>query len=143
MKSNFKFNTWFPFHETNISKMTESIFEFDKAMDNITSPYWREAKNIVNKPVIDYNVNSNEKGHTLQIAIPGIKKDQVSVTATDGQLHVKIDSEDTQWTKNTNRKFSLPDDANVDAITAEVEDGILNISIDKIVEAKPKEIKIL
>ena len=143
MKSNKYFNTLFP----SFSMVDKTFADLDKIFDEagkaLDGPYWYEVKNTFNKPVIDYDVKSDEKGHTLQIAIPGVKKEQVSVTAKEGNLMIKVDVEESLWTKKTDRKFSLPEDADLDAITADVADGVLTVVIPRLEAEKPKEVKVL
>ena len=56
---------------------------------------------------------------------------------------IKVDVEDSTWTKKTDRKFSLPEDADLDAISADVTDGVLTVVIQRLEAEKPKEVKVL
>lgn len=143
MKNNKYFSTLFPSF-TLVDKTFADLDKiFDEAGKAIDGPYWHEVRSTFNKPAIDYDVKSDEKGHTLQIAIPGVKKEQVSVTAKEGSLVVKVDVEGSLWTKKTDRKFSLPEDADLDAISADVADGVLTVAIPRLEAERPKEVKVL
>ncbi len=127
--------------------MADRIFaDFDDLLKDsgrlLDGPYWYEVKNTFTKPVIDHNVNVTETAHVLEIPVPGIKQDQVSVTFNDGTLYVKIQGE-SKWTKTADRKFTLPEGVNADHITASVTDGVLTVTVPKTETEKPKEVKIL
>ena len=143
-KLNFnQFSLMFP----SFSRAEETFAEFDRIFDDasriLDGPYWQEVKHTFTKPAIDYNVKTEDGFHTLEVAVPGVAKEQCSVTVLDGKLHIKINVEGHLWTKATDRTFTLPEDANVEAIKAEVKDGLLTVKIPTLVPAKPKEVKIL
>jgi HSP20 family protein len=99
------------------------------------------------------NVKESDKAYTVELAAPGMKKDDFNVHINDdGNLIIKM--EQKQETKDEDksvrylrREFSyskyeqtliLPDDVKKDAITAKVEHGVLTVELPKLVEEKVK-----
>ena len=99
------------------------------------------------------NVKESDKAYTVELAAPGMKKEDFNVHINDdGNLIIKM--EQKQETKDEDksirylrREFSyskyeqtliLPDDVKKDAITAKVEHGVLTVELPKLVEEKVK-----
>lgn len=101
---------------------------------------WNPATNVIN------NIDNYE----VEIAVPGLKKEDFNVKIENGTLIVKGDSqkEEEEDTKNYTRKefssssfssyFALPDTIEDKDIVAKYEDGILHITLSK----TPKKIHI-
>ncbi|MCR4681299.1 MAG: Hsp20 family protein [Bacteroidales bacterium] len=92
------------------------------------------------------NVKEDEKGYTMEIAAPGIKKEFCRVNVDDdNNLCVAIENkmehkEEDKKNRYLRREFSysnyeqrymLPDDVKKDEISAKVEDGILTVTLPK------------
>ncbi len=98
------------------------------------------------------NVMENDKMYIVQLAAPGLKKEDFCVNINDeGNLVVKMEQkEDKKAEENTHylrREFSytkyeqtliLPDDVDKEKIEAKVSDGILTVNLPKIGETKVK-----
>lgn len=99
------------------------------------------------------NVKESDKAYTVELAAPGMKKEDFNVHINDdGNLVVKMEhkeehKEDDKTTRYLRREFSyskyeqtliLPDDVKKDAISAKVEHGVLTVELPKIVEEKVK-----
>ena len=99
------------------------------------------------------NVKESDKAYTVELAAPGMKKDDFNVHINDdGNLVVKMEHkeehhEDDNTTRYLRREFSyskfeqtliLPDDVKKDAISAKVENGVLTVELPKMVEEKVK-----
>ena len=99
------------------------------------------------------NVKESDKAYTLELAAPGMKKEDFNVHINDdGNLVVKMESkneakEEDKTTRYLRREFSyskfeqtliLPDDVKKDAISAKVENGVLTVELPKLVEEKVK-----
>lgn len=99
------------------------------------------------------NVMENEEMYVVQLAAPGMKKEDFFVNINDeGNLVVKMEQKADE--KKTDekmhylrREFSytkyeqtliLPDDVDKNKIEAKVEDGILTVNLPKVEEAKVK-----
>ena len=99
------------------------------------------------------NVKESDKAYTVELAAPGMKKEDFIVHIDDeGNLVVKLESkqdhkEEDKNTRYLRREFSytkfeqtliLPDDVKKDAISAKVENGVLTVELPKVVEEKVK-----
>lgn len=100
------------------------------------------------------NVKESDKEYTVELAAPGMNKQDFNVHINDeGNLVVKMEhKEEHKEEENKNvrylrREFSyskyeqtliLPDDVKKDAISAKVEDGVLTVELPKVVEEKVK-----
>ena len=98
------------------------------------------------------NVMENDEMYIVQMAAPGLKKEDFSVNINDeGNLVVKMEQkEDTKADEKTHflrREFSytkyeqtliLLDDVDKEKIEAKVSDGILTVNLPKIEETKVK-----
>ncbi len=99
------------------------------------------------------NVKESDKSYTVELAAPGMKKEDFNVHINDeGNLVVKMESknetkEEDKNTRYLRREFSyskfeqtliLPDDVKKDAISAKVENGVLTVELPKMVEEKVK-----
>ena len=117
----------------------------------------RSLERVANTPAI--NVAENDKEYRLEIAAPGMCKDDFKVHINkDGNLVIesekkcecKEDCKDEKKGKYIRREFSctkihqtliLPEDIDKDAIKATVENGILVIDIPKLLKPKAEEEK--
>ena len=110
---------------------------------------WMERSNAT-APAI--NVLENEKSYDLELAAPGMTKDDFKVTLNeDGDLVINMEkkqenNEDKKHGHYLRREFSyskfqqtmlLPDDADKERINAQVENGVLKVNIPKIVKVQP------
>lgn len=99
------------------------------------------------------DIYENNDGYILKLDLPGLKREDVKLVFTNGQL--SISGERKHEVMNDLRQhriertygkfyriFSLPQEIQHDKIEAEFKDGQLTISIPKAEEAKPKELDI-
>jgi HSP20 family protein len=103
-------------------------------------------------PTVDIK-EENDK-FVLQADIPGVKPEDIDVSMENGVLTVKGEKKTEAKTENKGykriertygsfyRRFSLPDTANADAISAKSKHGVLEIVIPKREAVKPKKISI-
>ena len=99
------------------------------------------------------NVKESDKAYIVELAAPGMKKEDFNVHINDdGNLVVKMESktEKKDEDKNTRylrREFSyskfeqtliLPDDVKKEDISARVDNGVLTVELPKIIEEKVK-----
>jgi HSP20 family protein len=99
------------------------------------------------------NVKENDKEYVVELAAPGMKKEDFNVHINDeGNLVVKMESkqetkEEDKNTRYLRREFSyskyeqtliLPDDVKKEDISAKVDNGVLTVELPKMVEEKVK-----
>lgn len=97
------------------------------------------------------NVKETEKDYTVEVAAPGMTKDDFNVNIDkDGNLHIYMEAhtekkEEDKKSHYLRREFAyskfeqtllLPDDVEKEAIAARVNDGVLTVTLPKM--AKPE-----
>lgn len=97
------------------------------------------------------NVKETEKDYTVEVAAPGMTKDDFNVNIDkDGNLHIHMEAhtekkEEDKKSHYLRREFAyskfeqtllLPDDVEKEAIAARVNDGVLTVMLPKM--AKPE-----
>ena len=104
-----------------------------------------------------YNiVETSKNNYDIEVALAGYNKKDIDVTFEDGQLTIKSKKSDKDETKDKDgntiykgiakryfeRSFTIADD--VEIVGAELKDGLLKVSLEKIIpeSRKPKTIEI-
>ena len=135
--------------EREFSKLFNSISGRFGLMDSSDT---EEYENAVWMPLTD--ISEDKDNFTLKLDLPGVNKDDVKISYTDGQLNISGERKQEKETKDAKfhrveraygkyyRSFSLPSKIKDDKIEAEFKDGQLIITVPKAEEAKPKEISI-
>jgi HSP20 family protein len=107
-----------------------------------------------NRPMA--NIIDNEKDFTIELAVPGMKKDDFSIKLEDDVLSISVERKEADEKKEKNytrrefrydgfcRSFSMPDIVDQEKIKADYRNGVLSVALPKSEEAKVKgrEIKI-
>lgn len=103
-------------------------------------------------PVVDIKENQDE--FTVFAELPGMKKEDVHITFSDGKLVIEGERKKEQEEKEANyhrversygkfcRTFQLPSGIQANKIAADFKDGILKVKLPKSEEVKPKEIEV-
>lgn len=107
----------------------------------------------VNATAPAINVKENDQAYTVEVAAPGMKKEDFNVHINDeGNLIIKMEQKqehkeedkDTRYLRcefsysKYERTLILPDDVNKEQISAKVENGVLMVALPKLVEEKVK-----
>jgi len=69
-----------------------------------------------------------DDGYKLEIAVPGLTKEDLKVKIIKGDLNITCEKEN-HWVSRFDKTFTLPKDANIKKVKATVESGILLITI--------------
>ncbi len=102
------------------------------------------------------NSRETEDAYFIEIDLPGVKKEDIEIDVKDNVLTVSGERKVKEEMKEENyykiesrygkftRSFTLPKNVNIDKISANSEDGVLEIKIPKLEEVKkePKKIAI-
>lgn len=101
------------------------------------------------------NVRETEDDFQLELAVPGLKKEDFHVKVEEGVLTISAErkNEETEtkegYTRrefrytNFTRRFTLPESADDSAISANYTDGILAVTLPKKEEAKPQPARLI
>ena len=137
----------------NIIKQPKMITDiFQSNLDNMLQEI------LIGQPISDresktanINISENEDTYQINVVMPGIEKENISLSLDNNTLiiHGKINADKSEnqqrlrtefLLKNYQRKLTLPKDAEHKSISANLKNGILEITINKKVKVKPKNI---
>lgn len=142
----------------NLVKIKNSDLINDTLKTVFNSPLFDKWENL--NPAAGYipkvNISENRDNFNIRLELPGLTKENVKLSVENNVLSVSGSRKEENKTEDTNtiineiyygefsRNFNLSKDIKIDAIDAEFKDGVLNITLPKIEEAKPvvKEINI-
>ena len=103
-------------------------------------------------PAVD--IVDNRDSLVIKADIPGVDKDKIEVSVEDGMLTIKGENKEEKKTRENGfirterfqgsyyRAVSLPAAVNKDQIKAVYNNGVLEVTIPKVDEAKPKQVKV-
>jgi HSP20 family protein len=116
-------------------------------------PFWMATDGDKNwMPAID--IFEKKDKFVVKAELPGMKEDDIDVSVIGGTLTIsgeketetEVNEEDYYHSErsygNFMRAVSLPSNVNTDKIEAKYEDGVLEITLPKIAELKPKKVKV-
>ena len=121
--------------------------------DNFFDTQWMPR---VNGTAPAVNVKETATEYTMEVAVPGLKKEWVRMNIdADGLMNVAIENkmehkDEDKHTHYLRREFAysnyeqtytLPEDVDRDKISAEVKDGVLEIVMPKNVKYEDKDVK--
>ncbi|GLT85586.1 hypothetical protein SLE2022_037730 [Rubroshorea leprosula] len=144
--------------ESPILSILEDMLEFpeeqEKTRNNPSRAYVRDAKAMAATPadVIEYPTS-----YVFVVDMPGIKANEIKVQVeNDNVLMVsgerkrdkeKDEKDGVKYLRLERRvgkfmrKFALPENANMDAISAVCQDGVLRVTVEKLPPPEPKKPK--
>lgn len=102
--------------------------------------------------VPEVDIYEDEKAYHLSVDLPGIKAEEIEVTAHDGILTIKGDRESVLEDKELKRservygsflrEFSMPETADLENIKASSKHGVLDIEVPRISKSEPRRIQV-
>lgn len=96
-------------------------------------------------------VQEHSDRYELRVDLPGVLPQQTEVTAEDGVLTIKATRKPAQAEANAQderplwtyeRRFTLPEDANSEAIEARSNHGVLTVSVGRQAKVQPRRIQV-
>lgn len=132
---------WNPFNELDgfFDRYSRDILSAREARSG-SEPVWRPAASIV----------ENENEYVISADLPAVAREDVNVSVENNVLTIKGErryektaEEETEHRRETylgvfERCFSLPEDVDTDAISAESRDGVLRVRIPKVKPTQPE-----
>lgn len=133
--------------------------ELDKLFEDFFAPFATRRRGYI-KPdagIITPAIEMFEKDNDVVIRaeLPGVNKEDVDISITNDALTIKGEYKKSEEIKEENyyikeraygafsRTIGLPPDVDIDKVSAELKNGVLNIVFAKKEEAKTKEKKII
>jgi len=100
------------------------------------------------------DLSETDDAYVVKAELPGVHKDQVNVQLQDRELVISGEVAEPEDGNGHRRRHSsrrtgkfelrtyLPSDVNADAVTAQLSDGVLTVTVPKAEAAKPRKIEI-
>ncbi|MGO9784914.1 MAG: Hsp20/alpha crystallin family protein [Streptosporangiaceae bacterium] len=99
------------------------------------------------------DLSETDDAYVVKAELPGVGKDQVNLQLQDRELVISGEIPEPESGNGSRRRSSrrtgqfelrtyLPGDVNTDAVTAQLSDGILTVTVPKSEAAKPRKIEI-
>jgi HSP20 family protein len=119
---------------------------FNDVFDSIFNDTFFNDRMVARVPAV--NISESENNYHVELAAPGLKKDDFKISLDRNMLNVSVEKQVTDQTGEKNyskreysynsfvRSFTLPESADAEQIEAAYNDGILKIDIAKREEAK-------
>ncbi|MFN1834626.1 Hsp20/alpha crystallin family protein [Balneola sp. MJW-20] len=127
---------------------------FSKTFNDIVDEFFSEQNYRRDSFIPSVDISEDEKQFTISAALPGMKKDDITIDLENGRLTIsgerKMEAEDNGRNYHRvesqfgsfSRSFYLPDTIDEDTVKASYEDGVLNITIEKSKQKVKKQIEI-
>ena len=107
---------------TNFENLVESLFGYEPFQTYVTT-------SIPTSIGKGYHSELTDDSYHLEIPVPGLTKESVTVKVVEGKLKIEGGIADHKWTPEFKKSFVLPTNVDVKNIKASVENGILTIKI--------------
>ncbi len=140
---------WSPARELlGFQNEVNRVFDHFFGRDPLETSYRRSAW----EPSVD--IGESEEDFLVTADLPGLTKDDVKISYEDGVITLRGEKKQEKEEKGKNyhrversygqfeRSFRLPTRIDVGKIEAKFKDGVLQLRLPKVEEAKPKEIPI-
>jgi len=141
-----------PVQRSNLRSYSGDLFqEFDNYFNHFQHKNGDQSQLVQGYPVDLYETGDSI---VLQMAVPGICKDNLDISIEKRQLTISGDFPNTTenedrryWLQSIpqghlNRNLVLPVDVEVDAIEATIQEGLLTLTMPKVTEAKARQITV-
>ena len=123
---------------------------FPTLWNDLLTPDWFGGTHTPNRTLPAVNIRETETGYQLELAVPGMKKEDFQIEVDDNILTISMEREGNEEVQeagysrrefhyaNFKRAFTWPETVDEGAIKAEYTDGILRFALPKRKEALPK-----
>lgn len=123
---------------------------FPSLMNDFFRPDWFGGVDRYDSNIPAVNIKENERDFELELAVPGMKKDDFNVEVDKNVLTISAETKSNDEVSEDNytrrefafssfkRAFTLPETINDGKIDASYKDGVLKLTLPKKEEALPK-----
>lgn len=86
-------------------------------------------------------VEDLENGYSIKLAMPGVKKNQVSVELDSAKNYIMIEvAESTEFVSKFKKTYEVPTTIDLDSIKVTFKDGVMEITMTRKEEASKKKL---
>lgn len=127
-----------------LQREMNTLFQRPETESSFDSEEW--------SPAVD--ISEDENKFTIHADLPGVKSDEIEITADNGVLTIKGQRDNLKQENKDNyrrierfsgsfiRRFTLPERADLDNIAANSRNGVLELIIPKTAESRPRRIEV-
>lgn len=127
-----------------LQREMNTLFQRPETESSFDSEEW--------SPAVD--ISEDEDKFTIHADLPGVKSDEIEITANNGVLTIKGQRDNLKQENKDNyrrierfsgsfiRRFTLPERADLDNIAANSRNGVLELIIPKTAESRPRRIEV-
>jgi HSP20 family protein len=132
---------------------------FDEDFDNMFEGFFRPLRALEQAPrgalIPAVDVSEDDEQYLIRAELPGVKKDDISVTLEDGVLHISAETKSEQEEKQAGRiirqerhygkyvrSLRLVNAVDEQKVKAKYKDGVLELVLPKSESVKPKQITV-
>ena len=141
---------WQPYREmVSLSDVVDRMLSnaFIRPFD-LAAPFWGATQ------AMPVDVIENDEGYTVKASVPGVKPEELDITVENNVLTIraerkvedKKDEDNVRWQERyygqLERCFTLTNDVDASKAKAELEHGVLTLTLPKAETVKPKTIKV-
>ncbi|KAM1021920.1 hypothetical protein ACFX2J_042751 [Malus domestica] len=136
---------------STLQHIIDAADDAEKSFNAPTRTYFRDAKAMASTPA---DVKEYPTSYVFVVDMPGLKSGDIKVQVEDdnvllisGERKREEEKEGAKYVRMERRvgkfmrKFVLPENANVDAISAVCQDGVLTVTVQKLPPPEPKKPK--
>ena len=130
------------FYPTIRNSFFNDSFDILSHLDNLFLPHENRSrlKDVRSHTVPKANVYKTEVGYQIELAAPGFTRDEFLMSVDNNMLSVEVHTEDaidnteklcsSEWNYNSfKRNWALPENTNIDGISARYDAGILYVEV--------------
>ncbi len=112
---------------------TPTTTTFDSLFDSLFDPFFASATTPIKKTFSTNTHVSNENDkYIISVAAPGLDKEDFNIAVSKGKLSVSCEKKETEFgTHSFAKTWTLPEGTTAEAVTAEYNQGILKVNVDK------------
>tara|TARA_R100001163_G_C5014814_1_gene159514 strand:+ start:182 stop:580 length:399 start_codon:yes stop_codon:yes gene_type:complete len=104
--------------------------KFNNTIDTfLKDPFWEDFENFFTNSSKGWHCTKEDKSWVLEMAVPGLTKEDLKVKMIKGDLSIASTNEDNKWLGSFDKIFNLPQDVNTKKIKAKVENGVLTLTL--------------
>ena len=112
-------------------KIRKNPFNYFEDLDLLFDNLLIDSSNLLKSK--NYHYTENEKEIIIEMAIPGVNKNDIKLVFSEGNLKIKYNSKKskTKWTNSFDETIEIISDVDENKIHAKFENGVINIKIPK------------
>ena len=130
-----------PFNRRRADVLSTGFDSFQNMLDDFFAEDWPFRRNLLGD-TFKIDVQDNKTEYLIEAELPGVKKEEVSISLNDGRLNISVNKDETIEERDKNyihkeRRYSsmsrnvVLGDADAAGIKAKLDNGILSIAVPK------------